>query len=45
VFGDLVDQHDVGGEPRADQGVHARHVGRRQRLHLGEVLDGTGKIG
>jgi hypothetical protein len=45
VLGNLVDQHDVGGQPRADQAVHARHVGRRQRLHVGEVPDGTGKIG
>jgi hypothetical protein len=35
VVGDLVDQHDVRGQPAPDQGVDGGHVGRGKRLDLG----------
>jgi hypothetical protein len=37
VVGDLVDQHDVRGQPAPDQGVDGGHVGRGKRLDLGQA--------
>ena len=42
VFGDLVDQHHVGGESRTDQRVDRGPVGGGQRLHVGEARDAGG---
>jgi hypothetical protein len=42
VFGDLVDQHHVRGEARADQVVDRGHVGGDEGLHAGETGGGAG---
>ena len=43
VLGDLVDQHDVGGQARADQRVDGAMSGSGQRLHVGKIHDGDGR--
>src|SRR5690606_6648980 len=41
VFGDLVDQGDIGGQPAPDQVVDRGHVGGGEGLDLGKTGGGT----
>ena len=40
VLGNLVDQHHIGRQAAADQGIDRRHVGARQGLDVVEAVNG-----
>jgi hypothetical protein len=45
VVGDLVDQHDIRGQSAANQGIDGGHIGRGERLDLGQAQRGAGVFG
>ncbi len=45
VVGDLVDQHDIRGQSATNQRIDGVHVGRSERLDLGQAQRGAGVFG